>query len=121
MLFKRSVFGQGPDVFVRVPGEEKLQGGFYKPVPLIPKNTGEKEYSVPATFMEMEEFSKIGAVLYCGNNVSVSWNNGFNPGDDFLFAYHTNPINPIPERTFNFGKGIRKDPQNGTITDQKQQ
>lgn len=119
-LFKRSVFGQGPEVLVRIPGKEKLQGGFYKPVPLIPKKTATKEYTVPAIFMEMEEFSKISAVLYCGNNVSLSWNNGFNPGDDFLFAYHTNPMNPVPEGIFKFGRGIRKNIQSGAITDQEQ-
>jgi hypothetical protein len=119
-LFKRAIFGQGPDVLVRKAGEEKFQGGFYKPVPLIPKNTGTKEDLIPATFMEMDEFSKISAVLYCGNHVSTSWNNGFQPGDDFLFGYHSNPLNPIPERTFNFGSGIRKNTQTGAITDQKQ-
>ncbi len=120
MLFKRSVFGQGPDVLVKVPGEEKLKGGFYKPVPLIPKNTGTKEYSVPATFMETDEFSRISGVLYCGHSVSYSWLNGLQVGDNFLFAYHSNPINPIPDGTFKFGRGIRKNPQLGTISDQEQ-
>lgn len=120
MLFKRSVFGQGPDVLVKVPGKEKLQGGFYKPVPVIPKKTETQEYDVPATFMEMDEFSPISAVIYCGHTVSYSWLNGFNVGDDFLFAYHSKPNNPIPEGTFKFGRGIRKDTALGQISDQNQ-
>jgi len=120
MLFKRSVFGQGPDVLVRVPGQEKLNGGFYKPTPMIIKKKNGLEEEIPANFLEMDEFSKISAVLYCGHNVSHSWMNGFNIGDDFLFAYHSNPKNPIPENTFKFGHGIRKDSKTGTIEDKEQ-
>lgn len=100
MLFKRAVFGQGPDVLVKVPGKEKLQGGFYKPVPTIPKKAIGGEYNVPATFMEMDEFSQISAILYCGHTVSHSWLNEYNVGDDFLFAYHAKPKNPIPTERF---------------------
>src|SRR3989344_834043 len=120
MLFKYSVFGQGPDVLVRVPGKEKLRGGFYKPVATITKKSGDKEHSIPTNFMEMEGFSKISAVLYCGHTISYSWLNGFQVGDDFLFAYHTSPQNPIPEGTFRFGRGITKDPKAGTIVDREQ-
>lgn len=120
MLFKRSVFGQGPDVLVRVPGQEKLKGGFYKPTPTIKKKRNNSEEEIPATFMEMDDFSIISAVLYCGHAVSHSWMNGFNIGDDFLFAYHSNPDNPIPENLFKFGHGIRKDLKTGSISDQEQ-
>jgi len=41
--------------------------------------------------------------------------NGFNVGDNFLFAYHSNPENSIPENTFKFGHGIRKDSTTGSI------
>lgn len=120
MLFKRSVFGQGPDVLVRIPGQEKLKGGFYKPTLTIIKKKEVSEEEIPANFMEMDEFSKISAVLYCGHGVSFSWMNGFNVGDDFLFAYHSNPENPIPENTFKFGHGIRKDSATGSIEDKEQ-
>ncbi len=120
MLFKRSVFGQGPDVLVRIPGQEKLKGGFYKPTLTIIKKKEVSEEEIPANFMEMDEFSKISAVLYCGHGVSFSWMNGFNVGDDFLFAYHSNPENPIPENTFKFGHGIRKNSVTGSIEDKEQ-
>jgi hypothetical protein len=120
MLFKRSVFGQGPDVYVKVPGKEKLQGPFYKPTPTIIKNAGGKNFYIPANFMEMEEFSKISGVLYCGHPASHSWNNGYETQDDFLFAYHTDPNNPIPDDFFKFGRGIRKDLKKNHITDSNQ-
>lgn len=120
MLFKRAVFGQGPDVLVKIPGQEKLKGGFYKPTPTIIKKKDVSEEEIPANFMEMDEFSKISAVLYCGHGVSFSWMNGFNVGDDFLFAYHSNPENSIPEDTFKFGHGIRKDSATGSIEDKEQ-
>ncbi len=117
MLFKYAIFGQGPDILVKVPGKEKLQGGFYKPIVNIIKKSGDKEHAIPANFMEIEDFSKIGAVLYCGYTVSYSWLNGKKPGDDFLFGYHARPNNPIPDGMFKFGQGIRKDTQKGTISD----
>lgn len=120
MLFKYSVFGQGPDVLIKVPGMEKLQGGFYKPVEKITKKSGDKEHSIPTNFMEMENFSIISAVLYCGHTASHSWLNGFKVGDDFLFAYHTNPQNPILDGTFKFGRGINKNLKTGIISDREQ-
>lgn len=120
MLFKRSVFGQGPDVFVKVEGKERLQGPFYKPVPTITKKVGSQELSIPANFMEMDEFSNISGVLYCGNTAQHSWNNDYKVGDDFLFAYHVNPNNPIPSDFFRFGRGIRKDVASSTISDTDQ-
>ena len=120
MLFKRSVFGQGPDVLVKIPGQEKLKGGFYKPTLTIIKKKDISEEEIPANFMEMGEFSKISAILYCGHGVSYSWMNGINVGDDFLFAYHSSPENPIPENTFKFGHGIRKDSATGSIEDKEQ-
>jgi hypothetical protein len=120
MLFKRSVFGQGPDVFVKIPGQEKLKGGFYKPTPTIVKNKDCQGKEIPATFMEMDDFSKISAVLYCGHSANHSWMNDYIVGDDFLFAYHSNPDNPIPNNTFKFGRGIRKDLLTGEISDQEQ-
>lgn len=116
MLFKRAVFGQGPDVFVNIPGKDELEGGYYKSVPTIPKTAGTKQYNIPATFMEMDEFSILSAVLYCGNTISSCLLNGYPIGDDFLFAYHSNPNNSIPDGTFRFGRGIRKDSM-GQITD----
>ncbi len=120
MLFKRAVFGQGPDVLVKKPGLEKLQGGYYKPLLTIVKKTGSGEKEIPANFMEMDEFSKISAVIYSGDSVSNSWLNNYELGDDFIFAYHVNPINPIPDGLFKFGRGIYKNPQEGTIIDKKQ-
>jgi len=116
-LFKYSIFGQGPDVLVRVRGKERFQSGFYKPIATISKKSGDKEHPIPANFMEMEAFSKISAVMYCGHTVSHSWLNGTEPGDDFLFGYHTRPDNPVPEGTFKFGRGIRKDLERGSISD----
>jgi len=119
-LLKRSVFGQGPDVFVKVQGQEKLKGGFYKPTPTITKKSSTSEQEIPATFMEMDEFSKISAVLYCGNTAYQSLCCGINFGDDFLFAYHTNPDNLIPKDLFKFGRGIRKDIDTGSVSDKEQ-
>lgn len=120
MLFKRSVFGQGPDVYVKVEGKEKLQGPFYKPVPTITKKLDRKNLIIPANFMEMDEFSKISSVLYCGHPASHSWNNGHKVGSDFLFAYHVNPNNPLPKDLFKFGRGIRKDLEQNLISDTNQ-
>ncbi len=120
LLFKRAVFAHGLYTYVKVPGKEKLQGPFYKPAPTITKNASGKELSIPANFMEMEEFSKISAVLYCGYSASHSWNNGYHVGDDFLFAYHTNPDNPVPNDLFKFGRGIRKDVAKSAITETNQ-
>lgn len=120
MLFKRSVFGQGPDVYVKVQGKEKLQGPFYKPTPTITKKTKNKNFPIPANFMEMDEFSKISGVLYCGHPASHGWNNGYVVGDDFLFAYHANPDNPIADDFFKFGRGIRKNTEKDIITDTNQ-
>lgn len=120
MLFKRAIFGQGPDVYVKVAGKEKLQGPLYKPTPTIMKKARNGEEEIPAHFMEMDEFAKISAVIYSGHSAYHSWLNGYNLGDDFLFAYHTNPANPIPEGLFKFGRGIRKNPVKGTIADRQQ-
>ena len=78
---------------------------------------GEKE--IPANFMEMDQFSKISAVIYSGDSVSNSWLNNYEPGDDFIFAYHSNPRNPIPDGFFKFGRGVRKNIDNGEIVDKK--
>lgn len=120
MLFKRAVFGQGPDVLIKKPGQEKFQGGYYKPLPTIVKKVNGKEELIPAVFMEMDEFSGISAVIYCGNSVSTSWLNGYKPGDDFFFAYHSNPNSPIPDGLFKFGRGVRKNKETGAIEDKQQ-
>ena len=120
MLFKRAVFGQGPDVLIKKPGVEKLQGGYYKPLLAIVKKIGDREEIIPANFMEMEEFSKISAIVYSGNSISHSWLNGYKPGDDFIFAYHSNPNNPIPDGFFKFGRGVRKNRETGEIEDKQQ-
>lgn len=120
MLFKRAVFGQGPDVLVKKAGSEKLQGGYYKPLPTIEKKVEDRVEKIPANFMEMEEFSKISVVIYSGNSISHSWLNGYEPGDDFLFAYHSNPHNPIPDGLFKFGRSVRKNRENGAIEDKQQ-
>ena len=67
--------------------------------------------------MEMDEFSNISSVLYCGYPAHHSWNNGYEVGDDFLFAYHSKADNPIPKDFFKFGRGIRKNLSNNSITD----
>lgn len=117
MLFKRSVFAQGPYAFTKVPGKNKLQGPYFKPAPTISKKVGDKESDIPANFMEMDEFSKISAVLYCGHSASHSWNNGYSVGDDFIFGYHVNADNPISDSFFKFGRGVRKNVAENSITD----
>ncbi|NCU28453.1 MAG: hypothetical protein EOM85_02165 [Candidatus Moranbacteria bacterium] len=119
-LFKYSVFGQGPDVLRKISGQEKLQGGYYKPVSTIKRKTTNGEMDIPITFMEMDEFSPISAVLYCGRSITDSLWNSKNLGDDFFFAYHTNPKNPIPDKTFKFGIGVTKDSKTNSITDRIQ-
>lgn len=116
-LFKYAVFGQGPDVLRRIEGQEKLQGGYYKPVSTVKRKTSDGEMDIPITFMEMNEFSPISAVLYCGHSETDSIFNSKNLGDDFFFAYHTNPINAVPDKTFKFGIGITKDITTNSITD----
>ena len=120
MLFKRAVFGQGPFTYVKVPGKEKLQGPYFKPTPTIVKKANGEESEIPANFMEMDEFSKISAVLYCGHSASHSWNNGYSVGDDFMFAYHAKADNPIPDNFFTFGTGVRKDIDKNEITEFRQ-
>lgn len=117
MLFKYSVFGQGPDVYTRRPGTDKLQGPFYKPVPMIIKRANGKDHEIPTRFMEMAEFSQISAVLYCGHDASHSWFNGYELGNDCLFAYHVTPITPIPDQLFKFGRGIHKNVRTSAISD----
>lgn len=120
MLFKRVVFGQGPDVLVRKPGSEKFQGGYYKPLLTILKKVGDKTVEIPASFMELDEFSTISAVIYSGDSISHSWLNGYIPGDDFIFAYHSNADNPISDGLFKFGRGVRKNRESGAIEDRRQ-
>lgn len=120
MLFKRAIFGQGPDVYVKVAGKEKLQGPLYKPTPTIIKKVKNREEEIPAHFMEMDEFAKISAVIYSGHSAYQSWLNDYNLGDNFLFAYHTSPDNPIPNGLFKFGRGIQKNLHDGIITEKQQ-
>lgn len=117
MLFKYAIFGQGPDILVKVPGQEKMQGGFYKPISTIKKYTKDKQEEIPPHFMEMDEFAGISAVIYCGYSATSSRWNSKKVGDDFLFAYHCNPTNPIPDETFKFGRSIRKNLITGSISD----
>jgi hypothetical protein len=105
---------------VKRAGSEKLQGGFYKPLPTIEKKVEDGVEKIPANFMEMEEFSIISAVIYSGNGISHSWLNGYRPGDDFIFAYHSNPSNPIPDEFFKFGRGVRKNKESGAIEEREQ-
>ena len=120
MLLKRAVFGVGPDVFYKDPKTDKLVGPFYTPTPNIIKNAKDGQELMPANFMELDEFSNISAVLYCGHHAYDCEHNGHKIGDDFLFAYHAKATNPIPETLFRFGRGIRKDLQNSTVTDKPQ-
>jgi hypothetical protein len=120
LLFKRAIFGHGLYTYVKVPGKEEMQGPFYRPEPVIIKKVNGTESSIPASFMEMDEFSTISTVLYCGYPAHHSWNNEYEIGEDFMFAYHVNPKNPIPDGFFKFGRGIRKEVGQGTITDQTQ-
>lgn len=119
-LFKRAVLAQGPDVLIRKSGFQKLQGVYYKPLLTIVKKAEDKEERIPANFMEIDEFSKISAVIYSGNSISHSWLNGYGPGDDFIFAYHSSANNPIPDGFFKFGRGVRKDRDGGAIEDKQQ-
>lgn len=119
-LLNWAVFGQGPDIYVKIDGQEKLDGPFYKPIPNLIKKIKGSDVNISANFLEMDESQIISAVLYCGHNVLHDWLNDSDPGDNFLFAYHTNPKNPIPEKTFNFGIGIYKDSESQQIKEFKQ-
>lgn len=121
MLFKRAIFGQGPDVYVKVTGKEKLQGPFYQPkVHVIKFNQDSKEIEVPTNLMELDEYSRLSGIIYSGNTASHSWYNDYDLGEDFLFGYHSNALNPIPDDLFKFGRSIRKNPTTGDITDSPQ-
>jgi len=97
-----------------------LVGPFYKPTPEIVKKSSSGEIIMPANFMEMDEFVNISSVLYCGHHAYDCKLNGHEVGDDFLFAYHVNPINPIPDNFFDFGTGIHKNTINNSIIMQSQ-
>ncbi|GEM_PF-3240935 len=120
MLLKRAVFGVGPDVFYKDPVTDKLVGPFYTPTPNVSKKTKEGTEVMPANFMEMDEFSNIGAVIYCGHHAFDCEINGHKIGDDFLFAYHAKASNPINENLFKFGRAIRKDIQNSSVSEKPQ-
>jgi len=120
MLLKRAVFGVGPDVYYKDPKTDKLVGPFYTPTPNVTKNAKNGSEIMPANFMEMDEFLNISAVIYCGHHAYDCELNGHKIGDDFWFAYHANAKNPIPEKLFKFGRGIRKDLKNSTVTDNPQ-
>lgn len=120
MLLKRAVFGVGPDVYYKDSKTDKLVGPFYKPTPNITKKAKSGDEIMPANFMEMDEFSNIGAVLYCGHHAYDCVPNGHKIGDDFLFAYHSNAKNPIPDGLFKFGRSIRKNLQDNTVTNTQQ-
>ncbi len=70
--------------------------------------------------MEMNEFSSISAVIYCGHHAYDCEPNGHRIGDDFLFAYHANAQSPIPDDFFKFGRGIRKNLNDSTVADKQQ-
>lgn len=120
MLLERSVFGRGLDVYVKHNGEDRLVGPFYKPAVSVTKNAKNGNEIIPTNFMELDEFSKISAVLYCGHHACDCEPNGYKVGDNFLFAYHVDAKNPLPENFFKYGRGIRKDIITGLITEQKQ-
>ena len=116
VLLKRAVFGVGLDTYYKDPKTNKLVGPFYKPSPNIIKKAKIGDKIMPANFMEMEGFSNINAVLYCGHHAYNCERNGHKVGDDFLFAYHVNPTNSLPVNLFNFGLEIRKNPTDASIT-----
>jgi len=120
MLLKRAVFGVGPDVYYKDRNTDKLVGPFYTPTPTITKKAKTGDEIMPASFMEMDEFSNISAVIYCGHHAYDCEPNGHKIGDDFLFAYHANATNPVPDGFFKFGRGIRKNLQDSTVTDKQQ-
>jgi len=120
MLLKRAVFGVGPDVFYKDRDTDKLVGPFYTATPTITKKAKAGDEVMPASFMEMDEFSNISAVLYCGHHAYDCVLNGHKVGDDFLFAYHSDAKNPVPEGLFKFGHGIRKNLQDSMVTDKPQ-
>ncbi len=120
MLLKRAVFGVGPDVYYKDAVTGKLVGPFYTPTPNISKKTKDGTEIMPANFMEMDEFSSIGAVIYCGHHAFDCEANGHKIGDDFIFAYHAKAINPIDEKLFKFGRSIRKDLVNHSVTEKPQ-
>jgi len=120
MLLKRAVFGVGPDVYYRDPLSDKLVGPFYTPTPNVSKKKKDGTEIMPANFMEMEEFSSVNAVIYCGHHAFDCEINGHMIGDDFLFAYHAKAVNPIDEKLFKFGRAIRKNLQNNSVTETPQ-
>ena len=118
-LFERAMFARGLDAYYKTPGHEGFQRG-YSPAPPVTrfKKGNDSVEEIKTEPMVMDEFSKISAVLYSGYSVGHSSWSGI--GDEFLFAYHSKPDNPIPEKFFNFGLGIRKNSISGEITGQKQ-
>ncbi len=120
VLLKRAIFGVGPDVYNKDSKTGKLIGPFYSPIPNIIKKTKAGDEIISASFMEMDEFSNISAIFYCGHHAYNCEMNGHKIGDDFLFAYHVNAKNPIPDDLFKFGRGIRKNLQDSMVTDKQQ-
>lgn len=118
VLLKRAVFGVGLDAY-RKDLTDKLVGPFYAPAPNIVKKARSGNKTIPTSFMEMEDFSNVSAIVYCGHHAYNCNLNGHQIGDDFLFAYHVNAKNSIPDGLFKFGRGIRKF-ADGTIIDKKQ-
>lgn len=120
MLLKRAVFGVGPDVYYKDPKTDKLVGPFYTPTPHVSKKTKDGAEAMPSNFMEMDEFSSISAVIYCGHHAFDCEINGHKVGDDFLFAYHAKATNPINNQLFKFGRAIRKNLQNNSVSESPQ-
>jgi len=118
-LFQRAVLGRGPEVLT-FSSKGKVDGQFYTIKPSHLKRSDKGDQPLPSTFMEMDELSEIGLVIYCGRTAYNSMSNGFAVGDDFLFAYHSKADNPIPLTLFKFGTAFRKDPATGQIAQYKQ-
>ncbi|HSR89264.1 MAG TPA: hypothetical protein VLK22_02575 [Candidatus Udaeobacter sp.] len=119
VLLKRAVFGVGPDVYRKDLTTGELIGPFYTPTPDIIKKAKSGDETMPTSFMEMDDFSNISAVIYCGHHAYNCERNGHKIGEDFLFAYHMNAKNPILDGLFKFGRGIRKS-LDSTIIDKNQ-
>lgn len=116
-LFERAMFARGLDMVTFSQKESQIT---YKPAPPVIRirkvdNIVEEIKTEP---MVMNKFSRISAVLYSGHSVENSPLSDI--GSEFLFAYHSNPTNPLPENFFKFGIGIKKNSITNEITCAKQ-
>ncbi len=116
-LFERAMFARGLESYTKIPNQRGLQRGYLSARPVKRTTKDNLVEEIKTEPMVMNDFSKISAVLYSGYSIGHSSWSGI--GNEFLFAYHENPLNPIPENFFNFGLGIKKNMKTAEIMYQK--